>query len=137
MTTPVPDVGAIRHAPDGAMAIYTPTRPHDPTPWLLLNHEGRYVMRIVTEAVADWITAGHLYDQSTASASPAREFAPGDPIPDDVRAVIDRHGEVWLDRDLHAAGLTFDEVSRTLGPLVEVPVTWLHKNRSAPGQVAA
>lgn len=122
----VPALGEVRTGPDGTSAIYCASGPRDATPWVLFNGEHRFVMRVVSAAVATWKVSGHLgYSTRTPHAAPGLEveglrvIRRGEPIPTDVDAVADRHGEIYLAREwAHVA----EELSRAAGPLIEVPL---------------
>lgn len=141
----IPDAnpGEIRISPDGTTyADYTPTSPRDRTPWTLRTTSHYHLMRAVSKAVEGWQVVGHLghatasvpeqssgahHDQVTSSTPvQPRVFRPGEVIPDGVGGVVDGTREIWPATEWTTGRLTADELTRLLGPVVEIPVDWLH-----------
>jgi hypothetical protein len=141
---PLPRRGDIRT--DGrTFADYLPLSPRDLAPWRIRTADGHSLPPVVHRAVyaEGWRTIGNLYvpAQPTAATSPPvaqppaahpreiaspsgqdlRVFCVGDALPPELRAAVDRHGDMWSARDWDGSLITWSELLRLNGPLVEVP----------------
>jgi hypothetical protein len=135
--------------------------PRDLAPWRLRTRDGHSQPPVTHKVVYQpgWQIIGNLYAPASqprpAAAVPppsapprpaqpralaldphraVRVFVAGDPLPQNLRAAMDRHGDVWTARDWDGSLIDWADLLHLYAPLVEVPTAWLLSQLQAATQ---